>query len=69
MWLVCKKCGEKELIQDGPNFFVHCHACKGPHYAENDKGEPLIVWSTSQDLENWSKDPETGSKRFLKESH
>lgn len=51
-WLVCKKCGVKEWVQDRTKF-VHCPTCKEPRYAEDDEGRPMVVWSVPQDHDKW----------------
>lgn len=43
-WLVCKTCGEKELVQEHTEF-LHCKKCAEPRYAETDSGVPMVVFS------------------------
>jgi len=52
-WLVCKKCGAKEFVQQETTFGP-CPVCGGsPRYAENDHGQPMFVFSGPFDFEDW----------------
>lgn len=51
-WLVCKTCGEKEWLQSHTPI-VHCKKCGAPRYAENDEGQPMILWSHPVDPAKW----------------
>lgn len=52
VWIVCRKCGDKEWVQSHTPF-VHCQKCQAPRFAEDDSGRPLIVWSEYQDPDKW----------------
>ena len=53
-WLVCMQCGAKELLNERSKFDGGCLHCRGgPRTAQNDDGEPMIVWSASNDLTSW----------------
>lgn len=49
--------GTKELLNERSNFDGGClHCGGGPRTAQNDKGEPMIVWSADDDITSWSTD-------------
>lgn len=53
-WLVCKQCRAKELLTKRSKFYGGClHCGGGPRTAENDKGEPMLVWSVTDDVTSW----------------
>ena len=55
-WLVCMQCGTKELLVKRSKFDGGClHCGGGPRTAQNDKGEPMIVWSTDTDITSWDR--------------
>ena len=64
-WLVCQQCGTKELLVERTKFDGGClHCGGGPRCAENDQGEPMIVWSADNDPTSWDVAEEAGLVRL-----
>lgn len=54
-WLVCEDCGTKEAVLEGTEFFGGCKSCGGNRSrAEDDNGNPVIVFSALSDPTDWS---------------
>lgn len=51
-YLVCKCCGRKELITND-TVFRDCSLCKAPRYAEDEKGNALIVFTKIDNPLSW----------------
>ena len=52
-WLRCAHCGAREWVNKWTEFGPCPHCEKGPRFAENDDGKPMIVWTGLQDATNW----------------
>lgn len=51
-WLLCKKCGGRELI-GLTTIFGPCEVCGSSRYAEDCSGVPLVCWSEPGVPENY----------------
>jgi predicted nucleic-acid-binding Zn-ribbon protein len=52
-WLVCKECGVKEWLQPHTPL-THCPKCRAPRFAEDDAGQPMVLWSAPLDPNVWA---------------
>lgn len=53
-WLRCVQCGTKELLVERTKFDGGClHCGGGPRVAEDDDGNPMVVWSGHDDVTSW----------------
>ena len=54
-WLRCLQCGAKELLVKLTKFDGSClHCGGGPRVAEDDNGNPMLVWSEGSDPTTWN---------------
>jgi hypothetical protein len=51
-WLVCKRCGVKEAILPCTKL-SGCTTCGEARFAENDDGEPMVIWSVPQNPDSF----------------
>ena len=62
-WLVCLQCGTKELLNERSKFDGGClHCGGGPRAAQNDNGEPVVLWSSVNDPTLWDYLPKSEPK-------
>lgn len=54
VYLVCKVCKTKEWLNE-QTAIVGCPKCGSPRFAEDDAGNPYIVWS--EDPDGWTPNP------------
>ena len=52
-WLVCDVCGVKEWVTQTTKF-EPCQTCGVARYARDDNDTPMFVWTTPQDITEWS---------------
>lgn len=50
--LVCKSCGAWEWRKEWDEC-PHCPVCRRARFAENEKGEPLFVFTKANDPSSW----------------
>lgn len=52
-FLVCGKgCGKEEYVEG--TVPQPCPLCGSARYAENERGEPMVIWSDIGDPNNWA---------------
>lgn len=56
IWLVCPSCGVKEWLHEGTPV-VFCPNCNIPRHAEDNAGNPVMLWRTPGAPDIWLRLP------------